>query len=315
MGSYDLAVIGGPTASGKSAASIALAKRLNGEVISADSMQVYTHMDIGSAKISKDMMQGIPHHLIDILEPTEEFNVSLFKELAEDAVQKIVQKKSFPIICGGTGFYIQSLLYGIDFKEGETDQKVRDKYEKLAESDGLSSLEERLETVDPVSAKAYHGNKKRVIRALEYLELTGEKLSDKNKRQRAQESVYNAAYFVLTMPRELLYERIDKRVDLMMKEGLLEEVKKLMDMGITRNMTSMQGLGYRQIYDHLSGEYDLETAVYEIKKQTRHFAKRQMTWYRREKKVIFIDVTKFGDHDTSAERIADHMRDIINGQI
>ena len=313
MGSYDLAVIGGPTASGKSAASIALAKRLNGEVISADSMQVYTHMDIGSAKISKDMMQGIPHHLIDILEPTEEFNVSLFKELAEDAVQKIVQKKSFPIIGGGTGFYIQSLLYGIDFKEGETDQKVRDKYEKLAESDGLSSLEERLETVDPVSAKAYHGNKKRVIRALEYLELTGEKLSDKNKRQRAQESVYNAAYFVLTMPRELLYERIDKRVDLMMKEGLLEEVKKLMDMGVTRNMTSMQGLGYRQIYDHLSGEYDLETAVYEIKKQTRHFAKRQMTWYRREKKVIFIDVTKFGDHDTSAERIADHMRDIING--
>ena len=313
MGSYDLAVIGGPTASGKSAASIALAKRLNGEVISADSMQVYRHMDIGSAKICTDEMQGIPHHLIDILDPTEEFNVSIFKSLAEDAVQDIVQKNSFPIICGGTGFYIQSLLYGIDFRKGETDQKIREKYERLAGSEGLAALEERLMKVDPVSAKTYHGNKKRLIRALEYLELTGEKLSEKNARQRAQESVYKAAYFVLTMPRELLYERIDKRVDLMMENGLLEEVKALKGMGVKRDMTSMQGLGYRQIYDHLSGVYDLDTAVEEIKKQTRHFAKRQMTWYRREKNIIFIDVTEFGDTDSPVERIADHMRDIING--
>lgn len=305
----ELVIIAGPTASGKSAVSVALAKKACGEVISADSMQVYRHMDIGSAKITPSEMQGIPHHMIDILEPTEDFNVSVFSELAGKAVEKVRSDGKLPILCGGTGFYIQALLYGIDFAEGETDNELRRMLEKKAALKGTEYMEEELRLFDPVSAKAYHGNLKRIIRAIEYHELTGKLMSEKNALERAKEPIYDAAYFVLTMPRDVLYKRIDKRVDMMMANGLISEVKSLKDMGVTREMTSMQGLGYRQIYDHLDGRYDLETAVEEIKKQTRHFAKRQLTWFKREKNVIWIDVSGF----ETPEQIAGYCLNEITG--
>ena len=305
----ELAVIAGPTATGKSEASIALAKLMDGEIVSADSIQVYRHMDIGSAKLTKDMMQGIPHHMIDILEPDEDYNVSLFCRKAEKIIEGIRSRGRFPIVCGGTGFYIRALLYGIEFAEGETDACVRERLERQTEEQGLERMEHILGAFDPVSAEAYHGNRKRIIRALEYHELTGRLLSEKNAGERKKEPVYNPAFFVLNMPRDLLYDRINKRVDVMMEKGLLEEVKSLRAMGITRDMTSMQGLGYRQVYDLLDGRYDKDTATDEIKKQTRHFAKRQLTWFRREKDVTWVDVTEYN----GPEALADYMAGVING--
>lgn len=307
----ELAVIAGPTASGKSDVSIELAKILNGEIISADSIQVYRHMDIGSAKLSKDMMRDIPHHMTDILEPDEDYNVSIFCKRASDTVKEIKKRGRFPIVCGGTGFYIRAFLYGIDFAEGETDQSLRDRLSREADAEGTEAMEERLRSFDPVSAELYHGNKKRIIRALEYHMLTGENLSDKNERERKRDAAYDSAFFVMTMPRDMLYDRINKRVDLMMEAGLVDEVRQLKEMGVKKEMTSMQGLGYRQIFDHLEGRYDLDIAVDEIKKQTRHFAKRQLTWFRREKNVVWIDVTEF----KSGREIAEYMAGYINGQI
>ncbi|MBO5551887.1 MAG: tRNA (adenosine(37)-N6)-dimethylallyltransferase MiaA [Lachnospiraceae bacterium] len=303
----ELVIIAGPTASGKSAVSVALAGKAGGEIISADSMQVYKNMDIGSAKITPGEMKGVAHHLIDILEPAEEFNVSVFCARASAAVEEIKKRGHLPVICGGTGFYIRAFLYGIDFAEGETDPTVRQRLEEKAREAGTERMEEELKSFDPVSAGVYHGNLKRIIRALEYHELTGRLMSEKNAEERARRAVYDAAFFVLTMPREMLYERIDKRVDLMMEAGLTDEVRRLREMGVTRDMTSMQGLGYRQIYDHIEGRYDLQTAVDEIKKQTRHFAKRQLTWFRREKGVIWVDVSLFDSPDA----IADHCISII----
>lgn len=307
----ELAVIAGPTASGKSDASIELAKLMNGEIISADSIQVYRHMDIGSAKLSKDMMQDIPHHMIDIFEPDEDYNVSVFCKRASDTLCEIKNRGHFPIVCGGTGFYIRAFLYGIDFAEGETDQALRDRLSDEAAAEGTDAMEERLRSFDPVSADLYHGNTKRIIRAIEYHMLTGDNLSDKNERERKKDAAYDSAFFVMTMPRDMLYDRINKRVDLMMEAGLLDEVRKLRDMGVKKEMTSMQGLGYRQIFDHLEGRYDLDIAVDEIKKQTRHFAKRQLTWFRREKNVIWIDVTEF----KGSREIAEYMAGYINGKI
>ncbi len=307
----EIAIIAGPTASGKSEASIALASRLNGEVISADSIQVYRHMDIGSAKLTRDRMRGIPHHMLDIMEPYEDYNVSVFSREAAKLIRDIQGRGKFPILCGGTGFYIRALLYGIDFAEGETDPYVRERLQTEAGAIGIGKLEERLKGIDPVSASLYHGNAKRIIRALEYHELTGELLSDKNARERELKPAYEAAFFVLSMPRDMLYERINRRVELMMDEGLLDEVKKLRELGVKRDMTSMQGLGYRQIYDHLEGRYDLDTAVEEIKKQTRHFAKRQLTWFKRERNVKWIDVTEY----ENSEKMAEYMAGYINGTI
>ncbi len=303
----ELAIIAGPTAVGKSAVSVFLARKLDGEVISADSMQVYRYMDIGSAKITIDEMQGIPHHMIDVLEPTEDYNVSLFRKMADEKISEIQGRGHFPIVCGGTGFYIQALLYGIKFAEGETDPGIRRELEAEAVEHGTGYMEEMLRVFDPVSAKLYHGNLKRIIRAIEYYRLTGEKLSDKNARERESKPKYEAVYIVLTMPRERLYERIDRRVDLMMEQGLVDEVRRLKDMGVKREMTSMQGLGYRQIYDYLDGVYDLDTAIDEIKKQTRHFAKRQLTWFRRDKNVTWIDVTEHKDYESVADTITEHL--------
>ena len=306
-----LVIIAGPTAIGKTLVSIELAKRVNGEIISADSMQVYRGMDIGTAKIKNEEMQGITHYMIDIMEPYDTFNVSVFKNYAKECINRIYDKNKLPIIVGGTGFYIQAVLYDIDFKEYDEDKalKIRQKYEALSQERGIDFVYEYLQSMDPDAAALIpKQNKKRVIRAIEYYELTGEKISVHNKKEREKKSLYNDAYFVLTDRREKIYENIDKRVDIMMKEGLRSEVRGLYEGGISESSTAMQGLGYKQLYKYLKGEYDLDTAVYKIKQETRHFAKRQLTWFKREKNAIMLDKNSFKD-DTAG--ILDEMLIIL----
>lgn len=285
-----LIILTGPTAVGKTKASIGLAKALNGEIISADSMQVYKYMDIGSAKIRPEEMQGVKHYLIDELEPDEEFHVVRFQQMAKQAMDEIYAKGKIPIVVGGTGFYIQALLYDIDFTESNENSAYREELEQLAAEKGAEYIHDMLREVDPVSADTIHANNvKRVIRALEFYQQTGEKISEHNEQERAKESPYDFCYFVLNDDRERLYERINLRIDEMLKEGLVEEVRGLKDKGYTRDMVSMQGLGYKEILDYLNGECTLEEAVYILKRDTRHFAKRQLTWFRRERDVIWID--------------------------
>lgn len=288
-----LVVLTGPTAVGKTAVSVEFAKAVRGEIISADSMQVYRGMDIGSAKIKKEEMKGIPHHLLDILEPEETFNVMLFQRLAKQKIEEIYSRGHIPILTGGTGFYIQSVLYDIAFTE-ETDSSVRNRLEREAAERGPEYLHEKLEKVDPVTAENIHANNvKRVIRALEFYELNGYPLSQHNETERLKKSPYLFRYYVLNEPREVLYQRIEKRVDLMLEEGLVAEVKALGERGCIRDMVSMQGLGYKEILDYLAGVCTLEEAVDTIKKETRHFAKRQLTWFRREKEVTWVEKGDF----------------------
>ncbi len=289
-----LIILTGPTAAGKTKLSIALAKDINGEIISADSMQVYRHMDIGSAKIRQEEMQGIKHYLVDILEPTEEFHIVLFQKYAKQAIAEIHAKEKIPIIVGGTGFYIQSVLYDINFQEGEEDTALRESLERIAQEKGVQFLHSILKECDPKAAQEIHANNiKRVIRAIEFYRQTGKKISEHNDAEREKKSVYDSRYFVLTDQREKLYNAIDKRVDQMIVEGLVDEVKQLMDMGCKRDSTAMQGLGYKEIISYLMGEISLDEAVYIIKRDTRHFAKRQLTWFRRERDVIWIEKDKF----------------------
>lgn len=286
-----LIVLTGPTAAGKTGLSIELAKRINGAIISADSMQVYRHMDVGSAKITKEEMEGIPHYLIDVLEPYEEFSVHLFKQMAEEALDEIYEKGMIPIIVGGTGFYIQALLYDIQFTDTDTDTDYREKMEALAKQNGPEWLHERLREIDPEASEQIHANNvKRVIRALEYFHQTGRKISAHNAEERQRISPYCHIYFVLNRDREELYRRIDLRVDIMLENGLLDEVKHLKEMGYTRDMVAMKGLGYKETLDYLGGEITLNEAIYRIKRDTRHFAKRQLTWFRRERDVTWVDL-------------------------
>ena len=295
-----LIILTGPTAVGKTSASINLAKAVNGEIISADSMQVYRHMDIGSAKIRAEEMEGICHHLIDILEPDEEFHVVRFQQLAKQAMEEIYGRGRIPILVGGTGFYIQAVLYDIDFTENDGDPAYRKALETLAQEQGAETLHARLKEVDPKSAEEIHAhNVKRVIRALEYFHLTGQPISAHNEEQRQKESPYCFAYFVLNADRANLYRRIDKRVDQMMDEGLLEEVQLLKDMGYHKKMVSMQGLGYKEMLDHLDGICPLEEAVRILKRDTRHFAKRQLTWFKRERDVIWLNKPDFHYDETA----------------
>ena len=305
MSKQKLIVLTGPTAVGKSKLSIELAKRIGGEIISADSMQVYKYMDIGTDKISTEKMEGVPHHLIDILDPSENFNVFLFQKLVKEAICDISGRGKIPIIVGGTGFYIQAVLYDIDFTETDEDTSIRNELEERAKNGETEALFNELKEIDPKSADIIHANNvKRVIRALEYYKKAGRPISEHNEEQHQRTSPYDFKYFVLTDDREVLYSRIDKRVDLMMEEGLEEEVKKLLEMNIDRSATSMQGLGYREMLGYLDGEYNLERAVYLIKRNTRHFAKRQLTWFRREKDVRWIDKREF---DRDDERILEEM--------
>lgn len=304
-----LVILTGPTAVGKTALSIALAKAIGGEIISADSMQVYRHMDIGSAKITSEEMAGVPHHLIDVLEPAQEFNVVVFQKLAKQAAGEIYSRGHIPILVGGTGFYIQALLYDIDFTENDEDTALRQSLEEQARREGPEALYERLRTVDPESCESIHAhNIKRVVRAIEFYEKTGKKISEHNREQRQNASPYNFAYFVLTDSRDRIYQRINERVDLMMAHGLVEEVRALRESGCHRDMVSMQGLGYKEILSALEGEISMEEAVYLIKRDTRHFAKRQLTWFRREKEVTWIDKTVF---DQNSQNILKFMQDFL----
>lgn len=299
MAKPKLIILAGPTAVGKTENSIRLAKAVNGEIISADSMQVYKRMDIGSAKIKSEEMQGVTHYLIDVLEPTEEFNIVLFQQMAKEAMSKIYASGKIPILVGGTGFYIQSLLYDIDFKdEAYSDNRLREELQAFADQNGKEALHDRLKSVDPESAEVIPaGNIKRVIRALEFYETHKEKISSHNKEQKAKESPYDYAFFVLTDERPLLYERIEKRIDIMLENGLLAEVEGLKKEGLTRNHISMQGLGYKEILSYLEGEISLEEAVYILKRDTRHFAKRQITWFKREPDVKWINKSVFNHND------------------
>lgn len=289
-----LIILTGPTAVGKTELSIELAKKVNGSIISADSMQVYRHMDIGSAKIRPEEMQGIPHYLIDTFEPEEEFHVVKFQEYAKKYMEEIYTQGRIPIIAGGTGFYIQALLYDIDFTKEEEDTHYRRKLEQFAKEHGAHALHEKLKEVDEKSANEIHENNvKRVIRALEFHHLSGKKISEHNEKERQKESPYSFAYFVLNDERDRLYRRINQRVDIMMEQGLVDEVQKLRSMGYHKKMVSMQGLGYKEILEYLEGECTLEEAVYRIKRDTRHFAKRQLTWFRREREVIWVNKQKF----------------------
>ena len=305
-----LVILTGPTAVGKTALSIKLASEIGGEIISADSMQVYRQMNIGSAKIKPEEMGGIPHHLIDILEPEEEFNVCLFEKLALEAMEQIYERGHIPVVVGGTGFYIQALLYQIDFTEEETDTAYRDKLWQLGEEKGNHYLHELLRKVDPKSAEEIHeNNRKRVIRALEFYENCGKPISTHNKEQRQKTSAYNSCYFVLTDDRKKLYERIESRVDQMLSKGLVDEVRTLKERGRNASMVSMQGLGYKEILEYLDGRCSLLEAVEKIKKETRHFAKRQLTWFRREKDVIWIDKQAFAyDEDAVLSCILENLR-------
>ncbi|NBH81745.1 tRNA (adenosine(37)-N6)-dimethylallyltransferase MiaA [bacterium C-53] len=298
-----LIILTGPTASGKTELSIALAKSVNGAVISADSVQVYKYMDIGSAKIRKEEMQGVPHYLIDELMPDDEFHVAEFQNRAKNAMQEIYGDGRIPILTGGTGFYIQAVLYDIDFKENDSQKEYRRFLEQTAKEKGASFLHQMLQKTDPKSAEAIHEhNVKRVIRALEFYHETGMKISEHNEEERQKESPYQFAYFVLTDARERLYEKIERRVDQMMEDGLLNEVRKLKEMGYDRSLVSMQALGYKEMLACLDGEISLGEAVSVLKRDTRHFAKRQLTWFKRERDVIWVDKREFGyDNDKLLE--------------
>lgn len=299
----------GPTAVGKTSLSVRLAKMAGGEIISADSMQVYKGMDIGSAKIMPEEMQGVRHYLIDELSPKEEFNVVKFQEYAKKYIEEIYARGRVPILTGGTGFYIQSVLYDIDFTETEENREYREYLEGLAKEKGPLFLHGELQKVDPLAAEQIHANNvKRVIRALEYFRETGEPISKHNEEERKKESPYNFAYFVLNDRRDVLYDRINKRIDMMLEAGLIEEVKRLKEEGCTRNMVSMQGLGYKEILDYLDGRCTLEEAVYILKRDTRHFAKRQLTWFKRERDVIWVNKDEFS---YSEEKILAHMDEIL----
>ena len=292
-----LVILTGPTAVGKTEISIKLAKAINGEIISADSIQVYKHLDIGSAKVTKEEMDGVNHYLIDVLEPDEEFNIYVFKKLALEAMEEIYAKGKIPIIAGGTGFYIQALLYDIEFSEEEGDKTYRHMLEKKAEEEGVTVIHNMLKEVDPEAANEIHENNlKRVIRALEYYHETGMRISEHNKEQRQKESPYNFRYYVLNMDRDKLYSRINLRVDIMAESGLVDEVKKLKEMGYGKELNSMQGIGYKEIRDYVDGVYDYDTAMETLKKNTRNFAKRQITWFKREKEVVWLSHEEF-DND------------------
>ncbi len=304
-------MVAGPTAAGKSEAAVELARRVGGEIISADSMQVYRYMDIGSAKITKEEMMGVPHHLIDVADPKDAFDVVRYAAMAKEAIREIASRGHLPILCGGTGFYIQAVTRDINFTETGAREARRAEMLAFAEKEGNEALHARLAAVDPESSRTIHPNNvKRVIRAIEYFEETGQSIYAHNEEEKLRESPYDLHFFVITMDRAKLYERIDRRVDFMMEEGLYDEVLYLKAMGLTRTDISMQGLGYKEMLDCIDGNTDLEEAVRILKRDTRHFAKRQITWFKREKDAVWLDRADF---DNDSIRIAEYMKKSIEG--
>ena len=304
-----LIIISGPTASGKTSVSIELAKKIKGEIISADSMQVYRYMDVGTAKIKPEEMGGIKHYLIDVLHPGEDFNIVKFQEMVKAAIDEIYLRGCTPILVGGTGFYIQSILYDINFNEENSGTEIRKKLEKEYDTMGADFMYEKLKKIDAISADNIHkNNKKRIIRAIEYFMINNAPISQHNEIQRKKESPYDFRFFVLNPRRELLYKRINERVEKMISEGLLKEVMELKEMGLSKDYISMQGIGYKEILEHLNSDISLQEAVDKIKQNTRHMAKRQVTWFKREKNVINIDPEEFENN----EKIVTYMIERIN---
>lgn len=297
-------VLAGPTAVGKTDLSIKLAKALNGQIVSTDSMQIYKYMDIGSAKVTEEEMQGIKHHMIDIIEPSEKFSASDYKDRATKAIEDILSRNKLPILAGGTGLYINSVTCNMEFTEAESDEEYRKELENLAEEKGNEFIHNMLKDIDPISySEIHYNNRKRVIRALEVYKLTGKPFSSFNVGEEFYNGKYDVKYYVLNMDRAKLYERINKRVDIMMSSGLLEECIKLKDMGYNSSMQSMQGIGYKEVFYYLEGKISLEEAVEMIKKGTRNYAKRQLTWFRRDPRAIFINKDLYSNDDEILEYI------------
>ncbi len=305
----EVIVIAGPTASGKTSLSIELAKLLDGEIISADSMQVYKYMDVGTAKPSIEEMQGIRHYLIDELLPDEEFNVVKFKELAEKYIEVILERGKQPIIVGGTGLYISSLINNINFSETKSDWELREQLGREAEENGPVYIHDKLRLVDPVSAANIHPNNvKRVIRALEVYYQTQRPMSYHNEKSREIPPKYKFVLLGLTMDREKLYDRINKRVDIMLENGLIEEVGRLVEMGYADSITSMQGIGYKEILSHLRNEISLEEAVETVKRESRRYAKRQITWFKPIKEIKWFSIDNFGNTNNIVEAVITYIR-------
>ncbi len=294
----DLIIISGATATGKSKCAINLAKALDGEVISCDSMQIYRKMDIGTAKVTKEEMDGVPHHLIDIIEPTDDFSVAEFQQIVYAAINDIRSRGKTPILCGGTGFYTNAIIYNTEFTESEKDEEYRLELQKLADEKGSSYVHNILKTVDEQASKdIHHNNLKKVIRALEYNKLTGLKISEHNEEEKKRKPFFNAKHFLLDIDRKVLYDRIDKRVDIMIDAGLIEEFYKLIEMGCTRELNSMKAIGYAELFEYLDGTITKQDAIDLIKKNSRNYAKRQLTWFRNKSEAIFINVLQFSEND------------------
>ena len=292
-------VIGGPTASGKSKLAVELAKKVNGEIISADSMQIYKEMNIGTAKVNKEEMQGVQHYLVDFVSPDERYSVSNFKKDAEKAIEEILEKGKTPIVVGGTGLYIDSLIYGIEFQNEEVDLEYREKLNKIADEEGLENLYKKAQEIDPEAMKKISINdRKRIIRVLEIYHKTGKTKTEQELQSRKNEVKYEYKVFAITMDREKLYERIEKRVDFMIAQGLIEEVKQILEKYHTFP-TAMQGLGYKEVVEYLEGSCTKEEMIEKIKKETRHYAKRQLTWFRKNKEIIWLDGEKSTDENVS----------------
>lgn len=291
-------VIAGPTAVGKTDLSIKLAKELNGEIISTDSMQIYKYMDIGSAKITKEEMCGVPHHMIDVVDPSTPFSVADYKEMAQKCIDDIISRGKLPILTGGTGLYINALTCNMNFTEAENDLKYRSELEELAENHGNEYIHNMLKDIDPISYKEIHyNNRKRVIRALEVYKLTKKPFSSFNAGEEFYNGPYDVTYYVLNMDREKLYNRINLRVDMMMDKGLLEECIKLKEMGYNSSVQSMQGIGYKEIFYYLENKISLNEAVEMIKQGSRNYAKRQLTWFRRDPRAIILDKDIFSEDE------------------
>jgi tRNA dimethylallyltransferase len=289
-------VLAGPTAVGKTELSIRLAQKLNGEIVSTDSMQIYKHIDIGSAKISKEEMKDVPHHMIDVITPEVKFSVVDFKNMAEKNIDDILSRGKLPILTGGTGLYINALTCNMNFTEANKDEKYRVELEKLALEKGDAFIHNMLKEIDPISYTSIHpNNRKRVIRALEVYKVSGKPFSSYNIGMDLYEGRYNLYYYVLNMDRAKLYDRINKRVDIMMQKGLLEECIKLKEMGYNSSMQSMQGIGYKEILLYLEGALSLDVAIDMIKQGSRNYAKRQLTWFKKDPRAIFLNKDELSD--------------------
>lgn len=286
-------VVAGPTASGKTDLAIDIANDVGGEIVSADSMQIYKYMDIGTAKPTKEERKKCPHYLIDFVDPRVEFSVADYVGVAHARIADIVSRGKIPVMCGGTGLYINSVVDDVEFGEYENDMKLREELREIAEKDGGEKLIEMLREFDPVSAERLHPNNlKRVIRAIEFFRISGVPISEHQEETKKKESRYEPIMFLIDRPREELYERINRRVDVMMEMGLVDEVKSLLNKGYTRDLNSMQGIGYKEIIAYLEGEIPLEEAIDCVKQNSRHYAKRQLTWFRRDERIIKLNHEK-----------------------